>query len=112
MGHIPWGWGMYLMGFGSRNILGRGALRAIGPKGGGHVTKSYTSRSRRKRITDDTRWKSEIAKVDAKSDSELFTAVKALASQANILIGKWVIVQKVRGEVEGAEFLAIHWIPR
>jgi hypothetical protein len=31
MGHIPRGWGMYLMGFGSKNILGRGSKRAIGP---------------------------------------------------------------------------------
>ena len=31
MSHIPGGWGMYLMGIGSKNILGRGATRAIGP---------------------------------------------------------------------------------
>ena len=31
MGHIPRGWGMNLMGVGSKNIRGRGALLAIGP---------------------------------------------------------------------------------
>ena len=31
LGHIPRGWGMNLMGVGSKNIRGRGALLAIGP---------------------------------------------------------------------------------